>query len=60
MTRQEADAMTYAQLDAADVCECGQALATHSPLPKPKPLASWKSQRETERAQSKTSSRLRW
>lgn len=41
-------------------CECGQPLVDHPPLTLPKPLASWKSQRETERAQSKASSRLRW
>ncbi len=41
-------------------CECGALLADHPPLTKPKPLASWKATRETERAQSKASSRLRW
>ncbi len=43
-----------------DRCECGALLADHAPLTKPKPLSSWRSQRETERAQSKASSRLRW
>ena len=29
-------------------CECGQPLATHTPLPKPPPLRSWHSQRRSD------------
>lgn len=33
------------ELEAADLCECGQRLSTHPPLPIPKPLESWASRR---------------
>lgn len=31
-------------------CECGQPLDTHDPLPKPKPLTSWKAGRSRDEA----------
>ncbi len=30
------------------VCECGQPLDTHPPLPKPPPLSSWMGQKNTD------------
>jgi hypothetical protein len=31
--------------EAAGLCECGTPLDSHPPLPQPKPLTSWHSQR---------------
>jgi hypothetical protein len=33
------------EIEAGIRCECGQLIATHPPLPKPKPLRSWMAQR---------------
>lgn len=32
--------------DSPTHCECGTPLATHPPLPKPRPLTSWKAAKE--------------
>lgn len=38
-------AMSWEDLEAADLCECGTKLSVHPELPKAKPMSSWKSDR---------------
>ncbi len=45
-----ADGLTFDELEAAGLCDCGQPLATHTPLPKPGPLTSWKASRTRDEA----------
>jgi hypothetical protein len=35
------DDQDWDDLESAGLCECGQRLANHAPMPKPRPIESW-------------------
>ena len=59
LNRAQLAALSWEELEERGLCDCGAPLDGHPPLPKPKPLSSWKASKTFDPVAAETARRAK-